>query len=649
MKLFKRLILQFSAAAREARHILRLLGSGRTQAAYELALKAGPFSQAIWSEIARATACHGQEAGPLLFHALRSGGHCYPLLNSCGAWLFRQEQPLLAYAYFSAAHRLAPLEPAPLLALGEVHLALGNFHAAAEKFMAAYRRGECDPQTIAKLQLAREHAGLPPLSDATTGMGALPHLEKARALQCDDPEAASWLARVLVMLERHEEACTLALSALENAAQDAGLLAVAAESAALTQRHDEAIALYERLLAVEAKMDANAWSNYGTCLARLERFEQAVAPLETAVAMAPESIAARLNLSYALYFSGQHARAEAYLNTLLEKERNDFEARMFFAHLHLAAGDFVSGWRGYEYRHVQLHVLPRLVPLPPWRGESLAGKKIVVTAEQGVGDQIMFASCLDKLIQQAAQVVFECEPRLQSLFARSFPAASVVASTTDSAPQWLEIHRDADFHIPVGSLPGFFRCAAQAFDETRFPYLVPDKKTVDQFAAQLAGLGPGLKVGIAWRGGVALSRMRSRSIELNLLAPILTMPDCRFISLQYGDHADEIEKLSRDIGIPILNWPESLANLDHFAALTAALDVIVTVCSAPVHFAGAQNKPAIVLTPHTPEWRYAGIDRHMRWYPSVTLLPQTTPGDWEPVIRQTRVLLEQRLAKKGSH
>lgn len=259
----------------------------------------------------------------------------------------------------------------------------------------------------------------------------------------------------------------------------------------------------------------------------------------------------------------------------------------------------------------------------------------------------MFASCLHEIVAQAGKAIIECEPRLVQLFERSFPAATVVGLTASTQPAWLESHGDAACHIPIGSLPGMLRRDRQSFDNVHIPYLAPDAGQVAGFRAQLDELGPGCKVGIAWRGGLALSRTRSRSIDLQQLAPVLQLPGCHFVSIQYGDHAEEINDASKALGISIHHWPDKLANLDTFATLTAALDVVVTVCSAPVHFAGALGKPAIVLTPHAPEWRYVGNGKCMVWYPSITLLSQYSPGEWSPVIAEAASLLARHIMERN--
>lgn len=681
MKLIQRLLRGLVRRPGRGDEIIARLAAGDFAGATALAARADDLSAQDWLAVCEAAAGRGREAEALLFHALRQGGAGSAFLMACGRWLAGNDEALRAFAFFAAAHRLAPEESAPLAAQGDLHAALGNQRAAAAAFLAAAQRDELDSGLRAKLHQAREAAGLPPLPtgrvaaveatevstgtdaasegeaapgdarsllahgrwllNATRAMEAVPILETAHRLDGGQVDTGYWLAAALTMLHRHAEALGLCTTLLQHAATHREpleppelreLLALAAESAAMTGDHARAAQWYQERLALDPQADAGIWSNFGNSLARLERFAEAIPPLEQAVALAPQLLDARINLAYALYYAGQTAAAADELDAALRIECNDFDGRWFRAHLHLAAHRFAAGWRDYEFRTVQAGVSPRTVPFPLWRGGDLSGKTLLVTAEQGVGDQIMFVSCLPELMARTGRVILECEARLVPLFIRSFPAAQVVEQSPEPLPTWRDIGPDIDCHLPMGSLPAHFRPDPAAFSAASIPFLCPDPDALARCRERLATIGNGMKVGIAWRGGVALSRTRSRSLSLKEMAPLLRLPGCDFVSLQYGSCTEEIAALQVDTGIDLPHWPERLADLDEFAALTAALDLVVTVCSAPVHFAGALGKPALVLVPYAPEWRYAGIDGRMLWYPDVSLLPQPAPGDWASVL-----------------
>jgi hypothetical protein len=123
-----------------------------------------------------------------------------------------------------------------------------------------------------------------------------------------------------------------------------------------------------------------------------------------------------------------------------------------------------------------------------------------------------------------------------------------------------------------------------------------------------------------------------RSLELGDLDPLLTVPGVTWVSLQRGDCREEIEALRGRTGIRIHQLAPSDNDVENAAATICALDLVVTVCSSVVHLAGALGRPAWVLTPHVPAWRYLLSGDEMPWYPSITLLRQPSPGEWSPVI-----------------
>ena len=170
----------------------------------------------------------------------------------------------------------------------------------------------------------------------------------------------------------------------------------------------------------------------------------------------------------------------------------------------------------------------------------------------------------------------------------------------------------------------------------------PDRTAA--WKARLAALGPGLKVGLSWQGGTQLSRSALRSLTLDRLLPVLRVDGVHFVDLQYTDTARERAALERERGISVVHWPEAITDYDETAALVAALDLVVSVCTAVVHLTGALGRPAWVMTPFSPEWRYGRAGGSMAWYPSVRLIRQTGYGVWEPVIATVAEQLKARVA-----
>jgi tetratricopeptide (TPR) repeat protein/ADP-heptose:LPS heptosyltransferase len=395
-----------------------------------------------------------------------------------------------------------------------------------------------------------------------------------------------------------------------------------------------AIASFAR--AVEL-MPANArfHSNLGYVLLRDSGdFARGTAHLETAFRLDGTDVAIRCNYCAVLGHQGRTAEIIAICDDLLAAQPGLHEARLNRALALLRQGRFAEAWPDYEARkHTRSNYLPRPYSLPEWQGETLAGKTLLVYAEQGLGDEIMFASCLPQVMAQAERCIVECSPRLARLFARSFPQV-VVHGAEQSAEDaaWLQTHGRIDFQVAAGSLPGFLRRRREDFP-AHTGYLRADPQRVDYWRSRLRSVELPLTVGLAWRGGMTSTRRGLRSFALTQLAPVLNTPCIRFVSLQHDATNEEIDVAS-NAGASLEHWPEVMADIDETAALVASLDLVITVCSATVHLAGALGRRAWVMVPAFAEWRYLESGEAMPWYPQVKMFRQPRPGDWQPVITE---------------
>ncbi|MBI2292882.1 MAG: hypothetical protein HYU73_21695, partial [Betaproteobacteria bacterium] len=272
----------------------------------------------------------------------------------------------------------------------------------------------------------------------------------------------------------------------------------------------------------------------------------------------------------------------------------------------------------------------RHFPFIPWAGGALGGRDILIYGEQGLGDEVMFASCVPDVMRQARGVVIECDARLASLFQRSFPAAHVHGAPRDASRVWLNAFPELSVQVACGSLPRFLRRSAADFPPHR-GYLVADRARVADWKSRLAGNGGALNVGLSWRGGTRKTREELRSLTFAQCLPWLTAHNCRFVCLQRGDCAEEVAAAKR-LGVGLDWWPEALQDTDELAALIAALDLVISVPNTNVHLAGALGQRCWIPLSHAPEWRYAWRGETMPWYPSARLFRQARSSDWVPVI-----------------
>jgi tetratricopeptide (TPR) repeat protein len=405
------------------------------------------------------------------------------------------------------------------------------------------------------------------------------------------------------------------------------------------RRFDEAVVEFRRAIELNPN-GAGACLNLGAVLGQLDQPEAAIAWCRRAVELAPNDPIAQFNRGNVARSLGLLDEATAALEMALRLAPDFAAAHWNCGYCYLLAGDFARGWREHEWRASAGEVALDNYPQPRWTGESLEGRTILVHGEQGIGDEILFGSCLPELILRAGHCAIVCDPRLAPLFERSFPQATVHGFARRQDRQGMPLAQRIDVQIPIGSLPLYLRTTRNSFPQ-RERFLTADAAQVADWKNRFARLGPGLKIGISWRAGGQPGERRMRTTSLDLWRPLLSLPRARFVNLQYGDCVDELAAVKRDCGIEIHDWADAdpLVNMDAFAAKVAALDLVVSVDNSTVHLSGALGVPTWVLLPQVPGWRWSIADERSVWYPSLRLFRQPRRGDWAAVFENVGQLL----------
>lgn len=393
----------------------------------------------------------------------------------------------------------------------------------------------------------------------------------------------------------------------------------------------EAERCFREALALDAD-SALANNNLGTVLQFRGAFPAAEDCYRKAIAVAPAFAGAWINLGNLLADVGRIDDATSCFDTALRIAPGSREARFNRALAWIRSGNLRDGWREYESRFGH-KVVQRSFPFRRWNGPGDHVAALLVYAEQGIGDEIMFASCLPEVFPTCRDCFLECEPRLTRLLARSFPAANVFARPVDALLQRQAVLPPMDAQIPLGTLPMWLRNDWDAFPARR-GYLRCDTDAVSRWKGRYRELGDGLKVGVSWRGGRELHVRRQRSTQLADWSPILQLDGFRFVNLQYGDCGKEIAALHASTGSVIHDWDDSdpLGDLDDFAAKVAALDLVITVDNSNAHLAGALGVDVWTLLPFAADFRWFAERDDSPWYPTMRLVRQTAPGAWHPVI-----------------
>ena len=445
------------------------------------------------------------------------------------------------------------------------------------------------------------------------------------------------------LLERsglHEEALALYTQGIAHLPQAAQLHNNRALQLFELGKPEDALASCQEALRLDPEL-FEAWHNLGFIKLHLDAPDEALQAFDRALRIRPGVLATLACRGHALRDQRRVSAAIRVYEKVLRQDPTFEDAIRNLACAQLLQGDFVSGWRNYQWRFGPPGQPFRGFPFPPWRGEPLAGKSLLVLAEQGIGDEVMFASCLPEVVRSCGRCVIECNTRLGGLYRRSFPTAEVHAGEKSDGHEWLESIGPIDFQVPIGDLPRYLRRRAADFPR-HDGYLVADPERIERWRSFLDRKAAGKPaVGIVWRGGTLKTRSRSRSLALPLFEPLFEALPVQWVSLQRGrlDPAEPALLEKFDI---LHVAPQGADEIEELAALLGALDHVVSIDTAVVHLAGALGRPVSVVLPLCPEWRYGTRGSRMLWYPSARLYRQAVLGSWTEPLQAVQTELENR-------
>lgn len=411
-------------------------------------------------------------------------------------------------------------------------------------------------------------------------------------------------------------------------------------------RYNSAQAALQRCITLGWAGDANVWTLLGNTHRQLGRLDEAIEHLRRVVSMVGGSAYARSNLGIALAQAGHLDEALAEFDLALAQCPEDVTVLSNAAYAHLTAGRLDTGWALWEHgieggprgRERLPEGVRRWAPDDP-------GTRVLVYREQGVGDEIMFASVYGDLIDAAPDVIVECDRRLTGLFARSFPRATVRPFSFDPARGGeTVVPPDFDRIVPAGSLPRHFRPDLRSFPDRR-GYLVPDPERVARWRERLGDRRP--LVGISWRSIVKTAERRLEYTQLREWGEILTVGGVTWVNLQYDDCERELREAERRFGVGILRWPwlDLMNDFEEVAALTACLDLVLAPRNAVAMLSGALGVPTTMMG-NAWDWSDLGTGRSP-WFPTVELAVREHRDDWDGVLAQAARRVSELVATTG--
>jgi tetratricopeptide (TPR) repeat protein len=372
-------------------------------------------------------------------------------------------------------------------------------------------------------------------------------------------------------------------------------------------RFDEAVDVFRQ---AEELGNRAAASNRGNSLLDLGRMNEALHAQELAVERDPECAGAQYNLALT----------------------------------RLRLGHWEQGWPGYEarWKFREVHRNPRVFSQPRWQGEALNGRRILLHAEQGLGDTIQFCRYAAMVAARGGHVILQVqEPvlRLMQSLAAVRAGLAETALLGATPPEF-------DLECPLMSLPAVFGTTVETVP---WPgaYLGASPELTAEKRAQFprSQLERRLRVGFCWAGNPRYKADRQRSVQLAALLPLLRNPGIAWIALQKGPAAEQLAALPRDVFV--FDGSSNDRDLAETAALISTLDLVITTDTCIAHLAGAMGKPVWILLPHLSDWRWMQQMETTPWYPAARLFRQRTPGDWDEVLRRViRQLGERRAAEQ---
>jgi tetratricopeptide (TPR) repeat protein len=499
-----------------------------------------------------------------------------------------------ALAAYDAAVKFAPRHALALFNRGNVLRLLGQLDEAVVAFGQALK---VEPK-LAEAYLNRGHVQMARRDYAA----ALSDFEATVALKADSHEARAGRISALVSLGRFEAALAAADEATTHHPSDADIAAIRGQILLELDRPDEALATVDGLSG-SRPLVAKAQIVRSAALWQQGRLEEAIAAARESVRLGPD----------------------------------DPQTHQGLAHMSLAVGDFARGFAENEYRGDDD---PSLVAFndqaPRWAGEDVAGKTVLVFAEQGLGDTIQFARYVGLLAERGAMVKALVQPPILRLM-KSIPAPVAWNIAMGAVGPF-------DFQIPLLSLPRVFGTLLETIPAA-VPYLHAEADRVGPWKDML-GSG-GFKIGMVWQGNPVFKNDRRRSVPLENFAPLSAIPDVRLISLQAIHGLDQLTRLPagmevETLGAKITDNPEGL---DEISAVMMNLDLVVTSDTAAAHLAAALGRPVWVALSHDPDWRWLRDRADSPWYPSMRLFRQQRPGDWPGVFAKIAAALRELVAR----
>jgi Tfp pilus assembly protein PilF len=495
----------------------------------------------------------------------------------------------------------------------------GRFEEAERLFRRIVRAEPDHTEALHCLGIALNQLGRPEQ--------ALGFLDRALRLYPHSSQAENNRATVLNALKRPAEALASLHRAIAIKPDDAELHYNAGNTLMALQRNEEALAAFDKAIALNGNF-RQAWQNRGIVLTRLARTEEALANYDRLLALLPAAGGPALaetqaNKAWALDRLNRRAEALAACDDALAVDPDHALAHWNAAPILLAMGDYQRGWKEWEWRWHDPNFpgRKRHFRQPTWLGQQeIAGRRLLLYAEQGFGDTIQFCRYAPMVKARGAHVILEAPAPLLPLL-RTLDGVDELVATGDTLP-------DFDMQIPLMSLPLAFDTRLDTIP-ANVPYLSADLAKLEEWRAIL-GPKQGFRVGLAWSGNPTMPSDVVRSAPLEEIEALF-LPGVEFVALQKDVRPRDMDAATR-LGVRMFG--AQTKDFSDSAALASLMDLVISVCSGPAHLAGALGKPLWLILYSATDWRWLMHREDSPWYPTARLFRQRTALDWRELAER---------------
>ena len=358
--------------------------------------------------------------------------------------------------------------------------------------------------------------------------------------------------------------------------------------------------------------------------------------LKRALQQKSATVTTNTNLANCYSAQGRHEEALQHLKIAAKNAKKNSPTFMNLGLIGLGRGEFETAWDFYEHRFNEDNfIVERFTRVPRWVKPLGEPKKVLIWAEQGLGDEIMYASLYRDLEALSETFVVECDPRLLPIYRHSFPSLLLTAKTKANDATGI------DYQIPLASLPHIFRRSKAAFQKAAHPFLTrpPPNPEQEKILSQLRAL-PRPRIGVSWESFALTANFRERkSIPAAEFAVLTQSLNATFINLQFPNPNQHEQASVQHVPTNVMTLPNvDLKNdMTTLGMIIEELDQVITIGNTVAHLCGALGKPATVLLPSVADWRWGFSGDRSVWYPSLTLIRNTHRSSWITLLNNIRI------------